>query len=255
MAFSLGSFFLFIGFWFAQGKPETWFSRRIVLYPEFLAPILFALGSLPWLAGGRHWVFKHLRLVVQSNVYFIGLIICVISLPNIPFKGLWIGIYPIVGIVTATELAILFGMFLDLVFVAFFRWVLRQVSELLSVWTIAMWLMVITVAAVLLIGPAFLSFFPAADLWGRNTAMLLLVTWTSMTNLVDAFCLLLLIAVMLFLLAHRLLWPLIQRPVYSAHRRQLIKNSKLLGTLGTMLLLYAFPHDTLLNWIKSLLRT
>ena len=85
----------------------------------------------------------------------------------------------------------MFGVFVDIGFIAFFRQVLRGVSELLSVWKIAMWLIAITVIAVLLIGPALLSFFPISveDLFRGNQAMYLLVTWTSMTNLVDAFCL------------------------------------------------------------------
>jgi hypothetical protein len=103
MAFSLGSFFVCVGFFYAQAEPKISFSSRVILYPELLAPILFILGSLPSLVGGRHSVFKHLRLVAQSKLYFIGLIIYVISLPSIPFQGLWIAIYPRVGVVTAVS--------------------------------------------------------------------------------------------------------------------------------------------------------
>ena len=75
----------------------------------------------------------------------------------------------------------------------------------------------------------------------------------SLTNLVDALCLLLLLVIMLLLLAHRLVWPVIKRPIYAANRKQLIKNTKLLGALGTMLLLYAFPNNPVVNWITHFL--
>ena len=75
----------------------------------------------------------------------------------------------------------------------------------------------------------------------------------STTNFVDALCLLLLLVVMVLLLAHRIVWPLIKRPIYAANRKQLIKNTKLLGALGTMLLLYAFPDNSVVKWITRFL--
>jgi hypothetical protein len=80
-----------------------------------------------------------------------------------------------------------------------------------------------------------------------------IVQGISMTNFVDGLCLLLLLAVMALLLAHRLIWPLIKRPVYAANRKQLIKNTKFLGWLGTALLLYAFPNNPVVKWITHFL--
>jgi hypothetical protein len=57
------------------------------------------------------------------------------------------------------------------------------------------------------------------------------------------------------LVVHRLLWPVVKRPIYAANRKQLIKNSKLLGGLGTMLLLYAFPSNPVVKWITHFLPT
>jgi hypothetical protein len=64
----------------------------------------------------------------------------------------------------------------------------------------------------------------------------------SMTNFVDALCLLLSLVIMLLLLAHRPTWPLTKRPTYAANRKQIIQNTDLLGAVGTMLILYAFPQ-------------
>ena len=75
----------------------------------------------------------------------------------------------------------------------------------------------------------------------------------SASSFVDLFCMLLLIVVMAAPLTHRLVWPFIKRPIYAANRKQLIKNSKLLGTLGAMALLYAFKGNPVLRRILDFL--
>lgn len=67
------------------------------------------------------------------------------------------------------------------------------------------------------------------------------------TNLVDVLCLLLFLFIMLLLLAYRLLSHLIGG---TAYRNQLVKNTRLLGALGTMLLFYAF---SVVKWITHFL--
>ena len=75
----------------------------------------------------------------------------------------------------------------------------------------------------------------------------------SMTNLVDAACILLLIVVMTVLLSHRIIWPLIKRPLYAANRKGLIKNTKLPGYLGIVLLSYALPNNPFVQWLTDFL--
>ncbi len=121
----------------------------------------------------------------------------------------------------------------------------------------------ISLVAALLVGPAFVVLIPSLlvhiDKFHASpgiTALDAIAQWLGiacMSNLVDALCLLLLILIMAILLAHRLAWPLLKRPIYAANRKQLIKNTKLLGTLGTMLLLYAFPNNSVVKWITHFL--
>ena len=54
-------------------------------------------------------------------------------------------------------------------------------------------------------------------------------------------------------LTHRLLWPVVKRPIYAANRKGLIKNTNLLGALGTMLLFYAFPNNPVVKWLTDFL--
>ena len=138
----------------------------------------------------------------------------------------------------------------DICFIAFFRWVLGKIAASRSTGPIILCLIAVTVITALLIGPAVTFLLtPRREM----ESWVFVLVYISLTNVVDAACLLLLALVMLLLLAHRLCWPLIKRPIYAANRKQFIKNSKLLGALGAMLLLYAFPNNPLVKWITHFL--
>ena len=155
------------------------------------------------------------------------------------------------------------GVLMDTFFVIFFRWILTKAAGLTRFWAIKLYFIATILVAALLIGPAVVlivpslypHFFPLAIVLGPEMTTLnhLLVCLLSSTNVVDALCLLLLLLIMALLMTHRLLWPLIKRPVYAANRKQLVKNTKLLGALGTMLLLYAFPNNPVVKWLTQFL--
>jgi hypothetical protein len=109
------------------------------------------------------------------------------------------------------------------------------------------------IVTVLLAGPTFIFFLELPVPFLAIHAASLLVVFISMTNLLDALCLLLFISLLLLLLTHRVLWPLIKRPLYAANRKGLVKNTKLLGTLGTMLLMYAFPNNPFVKLLAEFL--
>ena len=143
---------------------------------------------------------------------------------------------------------------IDIYFIVFFRWVLKKIAGFVSLWTIIYCFVAVSAMAVLLGGPAFAAMLPSFRhryLGPPSNSLLWLICYISTTNLVDTFCLLLLMLIMVLLLTHRLIWPLIKRPIYAANRKQLIKNTKLLGALGTMLLLYAFPNNPVVKWITQ----
>jgi hypothetical protein len=149
------------------------------------------------------------------------------------------------------------GISIDIVFIVFFRWILREITKYSTLWAILLSFISTAMLVLLLTGPAVIITSPSLQSRflshvGKAThTPLTFIGFICMTNLVDALCLLLLLAIMGVLLAHRVLWPLVKRPIYAANRKQLIKNSKLLGALGTMLLMYAFPHNRFVEWITQ----
>jgi hypothetical protein len=162
---------------------------------------------------------------------------------------------------TALDILILFGVVVDILFIVFFRWILQKVAGLSNFWATSWYLFTAISVSAVLTGPAVIYTFEAERQAARGLGYGLttlpplasLLCEVSTTNMVDGILLLVVIAVMAVLLTHRLVWPLLKRLIYAANRKQLIKNSKLLGTLGTMLLLYAFPDNPIVKPITRFL--
>jgi hypothetical protein len=102
-------------------------------------------------------------------------------------------------------------------------------------------------------GPYSVHFLPSLPGLGALEPMGVIGGTVSMTNFVDALCLLLSLVIMLLQLAHRPTWPLTKRPTYAANRKQIIQNTDLLGAVGTMLILYAFPNRPVIQHITQFL--
>ena len=252
MAFSLASLCLWLSVEERAYTHPLFFS--VVL---FIVLVLFALGSIPAFAASGRLPRRNLRFIPTTKPYLVSLIVLVISAAfwgarEVGFAAGLLG----------TDFIVILGVLLDVFFIAFFRWVLGTICRVSSLWAVALLLALTTTVTVLLIGPAVdqvlhLGLYEYQERvapvgWIKHGGPLY-VSSVSGTNLVDAACLLLLLVVMLILLAHRLLWPLIKRPIYAANRKQLIKNTKLLGAFGTMLLLYAFPNNPIVKWITHFL--
>jgi hypothetical protein len=252
MAFSLGSYLLCYWFRLVELMP----SSDYILPLGIVVLLLFALGSLPAFTSGRGTAFRVLQSFTEKWPYYFGMMIFVI------WATWWTtGMSAPLNILLAASFIILavviFGVLMDIFFIAFFRWVLRRISRFMSARTIIFCLFAVGAAVALLIGPV----VAGRILYDRGyfdphhlTAAMRVVMFSgfvSLTNLIEVLCLLLLIVVMLLLLAHRLVWPIIKRPIYAANRKQLIKNTKLLGAVGTALLMYAFPHNRCMQWITD----
>lgn len=259
MAFSLGSFLL----WNTFGPVST----ASMLSPAtiFWARLLFIVGVFVVLTRIEK---KASRSILNGNNLIILGLLC-----SIFFVYGFVGMNPEegLGLYLALGIVVFPGFWVDVLFIAFFRWVLKAISSTATLWTIIGCLVAVATVGLLLSGPAILASLPrlhqsfafnfetVADdrFFNRPHSLEHLVIFVlcqvSTTNLVDALCLALLTAMITILLVHRLLWPLIKRPIYAANRKQLIKNTKLLGALGTMLLLYAFPNNPLVKWITGFL--
>ncbi len=242
MAFSMASLLVWHTFAFRFALSTT---RSAVWL--FCALILIILGSL--------------RPTLGEKSYHVGLASLVICLPWLVTSGMFapgpsghgLEVWP--SAVRFIELVVLLGVLVDILFIAFFRWVLRNIAGISSFWVILLYFIAVSLVTGLLTGPAVIfSLNPSSSYQFPVPFLVWLVAYyTSTTNLVDALCLLLLLVIMLLLLAHRLVWPLIKRPIYAANRKQLIKNTKLLGALGAILLLYAFPNNPVVRWIVHFL--
>jgi hypothetical protein len=165
------------------------------------------------------------------------------------FGSLWL-------LVAGMDFACLVGAVSDTAFIVFFRRMPRRVAALSGFWSVIFHLFIIVMVVALLTAPFVIAawwkdLMPDAET-NVGAVAYLTATWSG-TNLIDVLCLLLLLFIMFFLLAHRIVWPLLKRPLYAANRKGLIKNTKLLGALGTMLIMYAFPNNPIVKWLTDFL--
>jgi hypothetical protein len=237
MAFSMASYMVFGAILEMRDMDEHLLDAADVVTPL----ILLFLGSIPAFAASESPRFRLLLKPPIKQLYQVVLIVFVICSPLLK--------YGIVRFAINDDVVVLLGVPVDFLFIVFFRWVLKRVAQLSRFWAIVLYLIATCCVAALLIGPFFLNFSGRWSLFEHAD----IVGFVSATTLVDALCLLLLISIMLLLLAHRLVWPFMERLVYAVNRKQLIKNTKLLGALGTMLLLYAFPNNPVVQWITHFL--
>jgi hypothetical protein len=256
-AFSVASFSLY---WLSLiTRSKIMFGEPFIL-PSQLAlyccvPLLFVVGTLPALVRRENYpgVYRFLH----TKTFACLLIVLAAAFPWVTMVAMARSIYAewLLGrpmyIHTVALIVIAPGVLADIVFIAFFRWMLNRVSQLTTLSAIIPRLALVVAILGILVGPSFLDKFPILD--RPLSPVLMLAKDISQTNLVDGLCLLLLIAVMVFLVLHRLLWPFIKRPINAANRKGLIKNTKLLGALGTMLLLYAFPDNPIVKWVTHFL--
>ena len=79
-----------------------------------------------------------------------------------------------------------------------------------------------------------------------------IVQLTCSANLFTTFIALAILLSAATLLLHRLIWPFVARPLYATSQFGVIRNTKLLRSLGMMFLLGAFPNSTFLQKLKQL---
>lgn len=254
MAYSLASLLI----WVAFDQPPVQPSHKIMAIS--CALLVAVIGTVPAIVTSDINTLKVFQSI-NNSLYHIWVMFLVLVLPIIASDSLLTIKEPrpldepsfVYGLARPTFitvwLAIALGIVIDIFFITFFRAMLRKIAELSSnIGAVVSFLVAVSIVVVLIIGPAIA--LTTSPLFLEND-LLFIVGFACATNFVDALCLLLLLSIMLLLLAHRLVWPLIKRPIYAANRKQLIKNSKLLGALGTGLLIYAFPHSRLVEWLTK----
>jgi hypothetical protein len=98
----------------------------------------------------------------------------------------------------------------------------------------------VSIAFVGVVIPATLYFISVPDITPVSGLTLFLAVVT-ISNLIAGLAGLGFVVVALAMLVHRLLWPLVSRPVYACAKYGLIKRPKLLASIGIMLLTFSWP--------------
>lgn len=156
----------------------------------------------------------------------------------------------------AIFLPLLFGFSAacDVCFILFTRWTLRRISTSNSVRGILLWILLLLFFLVLV-----LIVTPLAGISVMRYSMLSggILLFSVFLNSIDILLVLATLTVAGLLLAHRVVWPFIQRPLYAIQRIELVdrkewkKRKRSLWALGVFLVAIAIPG--LPSWVKDLL--
>lgn len=214
-----------------------------------------ALGNLPTLVSARR----------INRPFLITLLLSVLG----PMTFiLWASVLHVIDSyksLIVMSVALIGGATSDTVFVAITRKILRWTAGLDSFIKIAGLVVLNCAIAVLFIaGPISFLFIrldidliPIAGAPGiyslsvpLHTQIILLFSLIAMTNLMIAVSVSAFIVFALIMLVHRVLWPLVARPMYALQRVGIARRSKLLGTMGIILL--GFGVGVVPDWLKQL---
>lgn len=148
----------------------------------------------------------------------------------------------------SSPLVVLFGSFVcDIFFIVFTRWMLKRIAATTRIDTILFLLLLNLATCIILIGPGFIDTSlvkPQLRFWVETQIKLL-----GQFNFLDAVVGGLFVLILSGVFLHRLLWPFLERPLYSLHRFGVIKNKKLLWTLGIALLIGPAADVSFARWI------
>lgn len=143
------------------------------------------------------------------------------------------------------------GVGSEILFIAASRWHLRKSANISSAWKIILLLGFNITAALLLIGPALIAYWGAGS--GPVSSFGLSIFIVGVSNLITAMIPLLFILLAVAAGVHIVFWPAIQGPIYSAQRYGLVHKPKLLGMMGAMCVLFAWPSNPVIQLIAKLL--
>lgn len=256
----------------AKSALNKLFGARLFSAGVISASLCFSLGSalLLLLAVG-----DLLGLVITQNTKSYALVVGIVSflvgLLPVPFR--YLGFAWVVGFVslmlhserwsqfrflTEEVLPVFFGGLLsDVLFIALSRWCLQKCSELKNGWKIASLLTVNGCVGLALISPLILQISLNIEVFRHQDSQFVVVYRPSIflgaSNGISGVMSLLFVVLALVALTHSLVWPLLNRPLYSLQRFGVARNPKLLAAASVTCLLFAWPHSPLIFGITKLL--
>jgi hypothetical protein len=212
------------------------------------------------LLGGFTLSFLYLTLwailpAITDRKWFVVLWWCSILIAPLPWLGFITYLATTKGrgytehFLEYATLLLAVSLICDLVYAAVTRWVLRQISKSADLIRIV-YLVVAnsTLLLILVAGPIFLGLKIFRYAPGAGATLLFSFAFNTIDVAVSAVA----FVIGLFLLAHRLAWPLIERPIYALQRFGSIeKHRKTFVRTGLILILVPVP--TVVSLIRLLL--
>ncbi len=154
------------------------------------------------------------------------------------------------------------GIASDVFFIAASRWFLRRSENISSAWRIASLLLFNACLGLVLVSPLFLlipaireplrAVLVAGGANSLASKVVVALVFVGASNILTAAIPLLFALLCLVAIAHLILWPALEAPIYSAQRYGLIRQPKLLGAVALACLLFAWPNSPLVGIITKL---
>jgi hypothetical protein len=138
----------------------------------------------------------------------------------------------------------------DILFINFTRRMLNRIASITRADKIVLLLMINFMVCAALVSPGFIhvgSVKPYSLFWAETQLKLL-----GQFNFLDAAVCALFVLILLGVLLHNILWPSIERPLYSLHRFGVIQNKKLLWFVVTALVAGPAKDVSLAKWAFEL---
>ena len=207
-----------------------------------MIPALSESPLLPW----KSWLPKLLRfywwalfawVALQNSAFLLHLFVSASNGPK-------------VGARVTSFLLLVFGISLlfDISYIAFTRWILRRVSNTDRLTRIMLAIIFqVTSLAIILVCPFYLGVKLVP--YSQVLAIAMIVSYAF--NSIDVIAALAALMIAMLMLMHRLIWPLIQRPIYAIQRMTLINRKGWLWSAGVALLTFAVMGVP--EWMRTLL--
>ena len=144
------------------------------------------------------------------------------------------------------------GLACDVLAIFAIRWLLRVSSAVKSIWKLVGLLLLDVCMGFSLVGPVLLIRYNFKAGWREVVANAGMAIAAS--NLITGLMCALTIALLLLAFLHRLVWPVVSRPIYAAQRRGLLRHPRLITAVSAACFLFAWPQSPVIIALTKLLR-
>ena len=216
-------------------------------------PFVYLMSAIFWLVCGISRKLRYASFVLIPAFIALFLIVGVLHPQGGFGRTTPLEVFQYVG-------PLILGVSCDLVFVASTRWLLRRSANLSNVPGLVSFALLNVAIGVVLVSGLFVPLLLGHRLSGvaqmikTHSALWASIATVSATNLFSAAVAFFAIILMIAALLHRLIWPMISRPIYAVHRYELVKKPNILGAIGVALLMAGLPNNPVVKWVGQFFR-